>query len=190
MAHYFESLPRIDYDMGRAGTTQKAVDITKRFRLRDVLKTQSVLYVPWLIQSGQRPDTVAELYYADPLLDWLIMIANDRLDYFFEWPMDHWQFAEHVKAKYGSLSAAHQTVHHYEWIVRPDEYELDGTLISERVVICDKTKYTSLPDNQRRIVSLFTEEQRKNDALKRIRLVHKSFVPQITKEVEELYRRG
>jgi hypothetical protein len=188
MAHYFEYLPRIDYDMGRAGTTQKAVDVTRRFRLRDVLKTSQVIYVPYLILPGQRPDMVAQNYYGDPTLDWLVMIANDRHDYFFEWPMDHWQFVEHTKAKYGSLSAAHQTVHHYEWIIHPEEYTLDGTLVSERTLICDHTKYTSLPANERRVVSVFDYEQKKNDDLKRIRLVHSSFVAQITIEAEKVFR--
>lgn len=186
MKHYFEYLPRVDYDMGRAGVKQRAVDISRRFVIENLIKDKPVIYRTYFC-AGDRPDQVAEKVYGDALLDWLILMTNQVIDPFFQWPMDHFQFTEHIKAKYGSLSVAHQTVHHYEWIVRPESRQLDGTVVPERVIIVDQTTYTSLVDNTRRSISLFDEEQRRNDRRKNLRYIDKRFVPQIKDEVEKVF---
>lgn len=187
MKHYFEHFPIITYDMGMSGVVVSAVDISRRYTLREFLKTYTVIYEPYYVSGGERPDVVAQKYYGDAKLDWLVLIANDVFDPYFQWPMDHFQFIKHIKAKYGDLSTAHQTVHHYEWILVPATVVKDGLRVDEKVVWIDETTYNATPENERRSVSLFDQEKIDNDKRKKLKLIHKQYSTQIIKEVEAIF---
>ena len=75
-----------------------------------------------MISDGARPEMVAEDYYGDPDLDFIVIISAGITNITNQWPLssqDLWQF---VDEKYG---ASKTEVHHYETLeVRDDKNRL------------------------------------------------------------------
>ena len=53
---------------------------------------------------------IAHKYYGDVNMHWTILVANDIIDYYEDWPMSTQKFEEFVKNKYDNP----QAIHHYE----------------------------------------------------------------------------
>ena len=60
------------------------------------------MYNNYEIQSGDRPDTVADKFYGDSNYAWLILLYNEIDDPIFGWPLFNIDFDNYIKGKYGS----------------------------------------------------------------------------------------
>lgn len=105
---YFRYLPAIVYKelaapniLMRAGFTAQALKMGE-------------IYHPYIIDEGDRPETIADLYYGDVTKDWLVKIANNIIDEASQWPLTQEQLDIHVSTKYASLSYALSTIDHYK----------------------------------------------------------------------------
>ena len=185
--HYFDPFPKVSYDIKQNGKTSLVTDISLRFKVRDALKKRAAVYYDYLVQEGDRPDTVAWLYYEDATLDWLIFLVNDIIDPLRDWPLDYGDFTTMINKKYGSNSAALQTTHHYEQIVRQQSVLFDGTIIPKKVVEIDQDTYNSLSEADRDAVSVYDYELSLNDAKRQIKLLDKRFVPTVMAEFENVF---
>ena len=119
MAGYFNFFPSTEY----ANTIVTNI-ITKVKFDQSVQKNLAVFY-PYTIEQGERPDQIAARYYENPELDWIIYLANDIMDPYYEWPLSQNQFYEYIKAKYGSVSAAQAKIAFYR-----NNYASDDTVLS------------------------------------------------------------
>ena len=197
MAHYFKPFPKIDYDIKKNGQSTALTNITLRFKVQEALLSQSAVYYDYRVQEQDRPDIVAELYYQDSTLDWLILIVNDIIDPQFEWPLDQFSFDKFIRTKYGSLSEARGTVHHYEKILNAQSVLADGTVIPERTVNIDQTTYNSLVGDTlegeegfvsvRKEVTAYDYEENLNDERRNIKILDEVFVPQILSAVRGVF---
>jgi hypothetical protein len=107
--------------------------------IRQVLNNASAYYL-YEIQDGETPDILAERVYGDPGANWMIIYANNILDPQWEWPLDDNTFKDYITDKYGSLSNAATTIHHYEKVVESTAgsndtytrvYEINGFRLTE-----------------------------------------------------------
>ena len=197
MAHYFKPFPKIDYDLKKNGKSNSLTNITLRFKVQEALLSQSVIYYDYQVQEEDRPDIVAELYYQDSTLDWLILIVNDIIDPQFEWPKEQYSLDKFIRQKYGSISEAQGTVHHYEKILNAQSTLADGTIVPERTVKIDQTTYNSLAGDTlqgetgfvkiRREVSAYQYEQDLNDERRNIKLLDEVYLPQILSAVRGVF---
>ncbi len=197
MAHYFKPFPKIDYDLKKNGKSNSLTNITLRFKVQEALLSQSVIYYDYRVQEEDRPDIVAELYYQDSTLDWLILIINDIVDPQFEWPKEQYSLDKFIRQKYGSISEAQGTVHHYEKILNAQSTLADGTVVPERTVKIDQTTYNSLAGDTlqgetgfvkvRREVSAYQYEQDLNDERRNIKLLDQVYVPQVLSAVRGIF---
>tara|TARA_E500000305_G_C3937908_1_gene196022 strand:- start:151 stop:747 length:597 start_codon:yes stop_codon:yes gene_type:complete len=197
MAHYFKPFPKIDYDLKKNGKSNSLTNITLRFKVQEALLSQSVIYYDYQVQEEDRPDIVAELYYQDSTLDWLILIVNDIIDPQFEWPKEQYSLDKFIRQKYGSISEAQRTVHHYEKILNAQSTLADGTIVPERTVKIDQTTYNSLAGDTlqgetgfvkiRREVSAYQYEQDLNDERRNIKLLDEVYLPQILSAVRGVF---
>ena len=71
------------------------------------------MFTRYTIVGDERPDNVAEKFYGDPELDWVILHINNILSVREEWPLTNASFKNHLVDKYGSVAAASE-IHHYE----------------------------------------------------------------------------
>jgi len=197
MAHYFKPFPKIDYDLKKNGKSNSLTNITLRFKVQEALLSQSAIYYDYQVQEEDRPDIVAELYYQDSTLDWLILIVNDIIDTQFEWPKEQYSLDKFIRQKYGSISEAQGTVHHYEKILNAQSTLADGTVVPERTVKIDQTTYNSLAGDTlqgetgfvkvRKEVSAYQYEQDLNDERRNIKLLDEVYLPQILSAVRGVF---
>ena len=100
--------------------------------------------------------------------------------------MNSREFGNYVKNKYGTLSSAKNTIHHYEQIVRT-RTEATGTTeaIPEATIEVDVTTYDALDAADRNIVYCFDWEIDRNEAKRDIKLIDRRYVADILSEHSE-----
>ena len=99
MPHFFQNFPTIEYDLGRTGVIQNIQNPLVRFKLLDILKSKSALYYKHIVEEGQSPQYIADNYYDDVTLDWVLFLVNDIYDVLYDWPMDYQTFVAFIKSK-------------------------------------------------------------------------------------------
>ena len=197
MAHYFQPFPAINYDLKKNGKPTALTNITLRFKIHLALLSSAVVFYEYQVLEEDRPVFVADLYYQDSTLDWLILIVNDIIDPQFEWPLDQLSFDKFIRTKYGSISEARGTVHHYEKILNAQSVLADGTVIPERTVNIDQTTYNSLVGDTlegeegfvsiRKEVTAYDYEENLNDERRNIKLLDQVYVPQVLSAVRGVF---
>lgn len=191
MAYYFSHFPTIQYNSSGVSSKVKTnipvTDITKRFKITQLLNGAEAYYYDYEIQSGDRPDTIAYKLYGSAKLDWIVLLVNEIHDRYYEWALTDDEFVEFINKQYGSVGTAQNTVHHYEQIIQAKQTLSDGTIVQERTVNVDETTYNSLTPTSRRLVSVYDQEQKTNESRRRIKLVDKQFVPRILRLAGRAY---
>ena len=127
---YFEKFQTINY----ANTAAR--NITQRAVVLNAVYTSPMLYYPYDIEQGERPDNIADRYYKDTYQGWIIHLTNKVVDPYYDWYLDETTFSDFVAKKYGSLTNATSKVKYYRnnWYtnrnqISVDTYEgLDGSL--------------------------------------------------------------
>lgn len=109
---YFENFQKIVYGFTIQGKyVQFALtDITENVRFKKQILADTSLFHYYTIQDGETPERIAEKLYGDPQLHWVIMLANDRIDYLNDFPRTQQQLYNYATRKYGNNIYG---VHHY-----------------------------------------------------------------------------
>ena len=197
MTHYFQPFPAINYDLKKNGKPTSLTNITLRFKIQQALLARAVVYYDYQVQEQDRPDIVAELYYQDSTLDWLVLIVNDIIDPQFEWPKEQYSLDKFIRQKYGSISAAQTLIHHYEKILTTQTTLPDGAIVPERKINIDQTTYNSLAGDTlegevgfvktRVEVTAYQYEQDLNDERRNIKLLDEAYLPQVLSAVRGIF---
>ena len=187
MAFYFRPFPTIQYDIKKNNIPLLLTDITKRYKIRDILQQKTAIYYNYTIRDGDRPDLIAFKYYGDETLDWLIMIANNILDPYYDWPLNYQNFKNYMVSLYGSVSAAQATTYEYRKILNEQSTLIDGTVIPKRTIVIDQNTYTNTAANLREEIDAYEFYEEQNNAKREIKLIDKRFVPDIKLEVEAIF---
>lgn len=116
---YFKQVPDFEYtsiDLERNSisdyTTVK--NLFKRAKIRDDIFQNLSYFEKYTIRGDERPDQVADKFYNDSTLDWLILTANNINNVYAEWPKTQYAFNEYLLEKYGSYENLYSGIHHYE----------------------------------------------------------------------------
>jgi hypothetical protein len=186
MSEFFSHYPKISYNVtGELGPTKLklAIDIMNRVKIKDVVLDEIVQYQPYSIPEGERPDITAHKAYGDVKYTWLIFAMNDMHDPIRDWPLGTREFTTYIVSKYGSISNAAQSIHHYERILRQ---RVESTSSREAIpaykIECDLTTYNTLGVDERDIVYNYTWEVDHNESKRDIKLIDRKNVSQILSE--------
>jgi hypothetical protein len=98
MAKYFENFPIVDYN------GKKVRDITRRNNFLKSVSTNPMLYMPYTVKQNERAEDIAQFYYGSVDYVWLVYMANQIIDPYYEWPMDEETFNKYLIAKYQEAS--------------------------------------------------------------------------------------
>ena len=139
MSEYFTYFPTVEHDLTKVGQTVTLTNVLRRFIVRNDLQERSDVFYKYNVQVGDRPDIIAEKYYGDADLAWLVLHFNNIKDPIFEFPLFGNDFDNYIKGKYGSVPAARSEVHEYRRTLQEKEVKFDGTVIPERYVVIDGT---------------------------------------------------
>jgi hypothetical protein len=187
MAFYFRPFPQVQYDLKKNGIPLLLTDVTKRYKIRDILQQKTAIYYNYTIRDGDRPDLIAFKYYGDETLDWLIMIVNNIIDPYYDWPLNYQNFINYMRSLYGSVSTAKATVYEYRQILSEQTTLIDGTVVPKRTIVVDQNTYTNLAANVREEIDAYQFYEEENDNKREIKLLDKRFVPDIKLEVEAIF---
>ena len=188
MSEFFQHYPQISYDI--SGTkpikTKKAINIMIRSRIKQMVLDDIIAYFPYTIPEAERPDITAYKQYGDVKYTWLLFLINDIQDPIFEWPLNTREFGAYVKNKYGTLSYAQSTVHHYEQTVR-ERVEATSTTdpIPKATIEVDLTTYNTLAVGSRKIVYYYDWEVERNEDKRSIKLIDSRYAAGILAEQSE-----
>ena len=114
---YFRELPELEYQsfLSDAISSKEYVTVKNLFRrnkLRDDLQNVFTIFNKYEIVDGARPDTVAEEFYGDAELDWVVLMTAGIINVRDEWPLSNFELYQYVEKKYGIENINGD--HHYE----------------------------------------------------------------------------
>lgn len=100
MDSYFSRFPNISYN----GYVAK--NIMLRTKLIQRVYDDPKYFYSVEIRNGVRPDSLAYDAYDDQYLSWLVYMANDVVDPYYQWALSQYDFDRYIEAKYGSIANA------------------------------------------------------------------------------------
>ena len=170
---YFDSFPVIIYDSVGQGTYKDVTNILRRVAMRSKIKQNTLIYDTYDVREGETPEMIADRLYNDPELHWVILIVNDIIDRYHQWPMASIQFNQFVNDKYTNIDA----VHHYE---------IAQTSGDTSIKIDIGTDTTGYSEADLTTITNYEYEVERQDTLRKIRLLDGSYLEQFIEEFETL----
>ena len=107
---YFNDFPQIQYDPTGSGTYTTIQDIMTRIKVRDYIKNNASLFSKYSVPDGDTPEIVAFNLYRDSTYHWILLLFNQIINTYYDWPLSRKNFQKYISNKYSNPDA----VHHYE----------------------------------------------------------------------------
>tara|TARA_Y100000996_G_scaffold299696_1_gene237492 strand:+ start:184 stop:717 length:534 start_codon:yes stop_codon:yes gene_type:complete len=170
---YFANFPLIVYDSVGDGNFKIVTNLLKRVALRAKVRTNTLLYDTYDVKEGETPEMIADKLYDDPELHWVILFVNNITDRYHQWPMNFGQFNAFIADKYSNVDA----VHHYE---------ISQTSGDTSVKIDIGTDTTGYSEADLTTITNREFEEERQDTLRQIRLLDRSYIEQFVQEFETL----
>jgi hypothetical protein len=79
-------------------------DLTRRNRLLPVSISNPYLFLPYTISDEDRPEDIAYYYYGSTDYTWLVLLANNIIDPYHDWPLKEDDFNKYLIKKYEQIS--------------------------------------------------------------------------------------
>ena len=216
---YFRELPNILYPspVPSKRSTADMVEIKNLFRrakLFDYVSDAASLFDKYIVEDGERPDTIANSIYGNPRLDYVIIIVAGITNIHQQWPIQDFQMYDFALAKYGSETEMNK-IHHYETyeikdsqgrqILPPNlivdkDFTIDGSSLrfgNNRFIVYnqtgaeqldDKKKYTILTDNIARPVTNFKFEIDQNEKNRKIDVLKPSYLQTFINDLRDVLK--
>ena len=215
---YFNNLPNILYqsplpDKASTGDMIVIKNIFRGSKLFDYLKDNVSLFNKYVIEDGDRPDTVAEQVYGSSKYDYVVILTAGITNITNEWPLQDYQMYDLALSKYGSETKMNE-IHHYETreikdskgrqilppnLIVDESFKIDGSslrfgnnkfmLISGEAhkQLDDKNEYT-ISDNIAVPVTNYQFEIRKNEERRNIDLLRPSYLQNFINDLRDVVR--
>jgi len=164
---YFENFPVITYKK------KDVTNLLRRVAIRSKVKTNTLFFDTYDVKEGETPEIIADKLYGDSQLHWIIMLVNNIVDRYHEWPMSGNQFLDYVNEKYSNPSA----IHHYEIA------QSSGDTSVKINIGTDNTDYPTAT-----AITNFEFEQTDQDNKRKIRLLDPRFTDDFVTEFKELMK--
>ena len=194
---YFNELPNISTvsllkDKSRSDERILVKNIFRRAKLRTDVDRAITAYEFYTIKEGERPDIIANKFYDDPELDWVILIVNNITSIRDEWPLSNNDLNTHMIDKYGSESALAE-VHHYETREIRDQHNrtvLEGGLEVDQNFVFSYTPIGGVTQNISAAgpVSNYEYERTVNDAKRVIRILKEEYVSALVSDMRSMMK--
>jgi len=125
---YFKNFKHVLYDFtvktDSSVNIDTVQDLTTRVSTYITPKELDMLCELYMIKDGETPEMIANSFYENPLLHWVILYINEITDFYSDWPMSELQLVNHCTTVYGS--ALYDT----RWTVKiPENIVMDRHLI-------------------------------------------------------------
>ena len=200
---YFRNIPDFEY-VNRTKDGQFISNYTqlknffKKGKIREDLFQDLTVFEKYSIRGDDRPDNVANEIYGDPTLDWVVLLSNNIVNIYNEWPLSQQAFETYVLDKYKTLAKLDE-VHHYE---SNEVKDSSGVIIFPKGVRVSAGQSVSyfepLSDEQvtvnpvSKAITNYQYEQSINDKKRRIFLIKPIYLNVVFDDLEEMmeYKKG
>ena len=190
---YFRQHPNLDYpslanDRTSVYDYQTVKNIFKRAILRDDIFNAPVQFTKYSVIGDERPDQVANQFYNDAALDWVVLTTNNIIHLRDEWPMGNQDFLTYLNEKYSDEELSN--IHHYETkLIRT----ANGKLIQPAgLTVPENHSITFLDNGVLRTESSLTSftflehETNLNDAKRNINILRPQYLNLFLEDFEEI----
>ena len=193
MSEYFSNYPKIAYDITGTNNTNPdftvAVNLMVRNKIRDAIESDVTIFYPYIVSEGMRPDVLAYQYYGDTQYTWSILLVNNIIDPYWEWPLSYKDFRGYIITKYGSVEKSQTTVHQY---LKQARARVESSGSSDPIPVynleVDYQTYSSTNIEERSIVYKYEYEQDLNEARREIQLIDVNYIARVQDEIRRLFR--
>ena len=193
---YFRELPELEYQsfLSDAISSKEYLTVKNLFRrnkLRDDLQNVFTVFDKYEIVDGARPDTVAEEFYGDAELDWVVLMTAGIINVRDEWPLSNYRLYQYVEHKYGILEI--NEIRYYETKeIKDSNNKLilpAGKIVDEDFVLnySDNGSKVSLSGSEvRRGISNWEYETIQNNKKSSIYLLKQGYLQQFLNDMREI----
>ena len=147
-------------------------DIFRRVGKNKYLENQ--LYLDrYTITDGEKPEHIAHRLYGNPQYHWIILLTNNIIDVYHDWPLSTHDLISATNDEYGAASI--DNIHHYEFVGEDNiQVDYDEALFNAGTI---------------RSVSNYDYNVRKNDAKSEISLLKPEYVIQFVGQFKQLIKK-
>lgn len=113
---YFESFPQTTFTLDTNTLNPQLVTniLARSTFLREIANNTSIAY-EYSIKDSDTPEVIAHKIYGDPYRSWIVLLFNQIINPFYDWPLKSDALDNYVYKKYGQdIDIARSTIHHYE----------------------------------------------------------------------------
>ena len=175
---YFNRFPLMIYDMKNDGNYKLLPDILRRVKQRSAIKSGQFIFDTYDVVNGEKPEDVAYKWFGDAQLHWVILMTNNVIDRYYDWPMNQVQFQTMLEDKYSNPDG----IHHYELTQDSGRTTSQGPSdYSHKVEVTSDTVNASSISNRE-------YEEREQDKKRSIRLLNQKFLPAFIEEFDNLIK--
>lgn len=194
MSNYFKQLPNVyvrtsSYRQNSVDPYVLAKNIFRRIAIRENLEDIILGFTQYTIRNNDRPDQVALEYYDSMQYDWVILLTNNIINIYDEWPMNEHELQIYIDRKYEGDPSG---VHH--WVTQevrdnrgrlvlkgdiqvPEDFtytKYDGTVVPKELLV--------------RPISNYDFEYEQNEFKRNIYLLRKDYLGQFVEEFGNLVK--
>ena len=191
MSNYFSYLPEVyvrttSYRQNNVDPYSLAKNIFRRIKIREDLSDIIMGFSQYTIKNNQRPDQVAYDFYGDMQYDWVVLLCNNILNVYDEWPMTEDELERYIDSEYESPDS----VHH--WVTQKIRDTKGRVLIKPGMEVPENWAYTR-PDgtvvgkaDTVRPISVYDYESERNNYKRNIYLLRKQYLGGFVEEFKNL----
>lgn len=195
MSQFFSYLPDVfvrssSYRNNNVDPYVLAKNIFRRIKIREDLDDIILGFSQYTIQNNERPDQIAYDVYGQMEYDWVILLTNNIINIYDEWPMTEHEMYNYMVRKYGTSLV--DSIHH--WVTQ--EVKTPGPkgriILKGGIQVPEDFTYrtstgTLVPKSELvRPISNYDYESELNNYKRNIYLLRPEFVSQFIEEFEEL----
>ena len=199
--NYFSQIPDFEY-VNRTEDGKLISDYTKvknlfmRGKIREDIFQDTTTFEKYSIEGDDRPDNVAEKYYGNSSYDWIVLLSNNIINIYEEWPLPQAGWDAYLLEKYDNdYDTLYNGVHHYE---SNEVVNSKGVVIfpgGVRVGAAQSVSYFDQTSNQQttvnpvsKAITNYEYENRINDDKRNIFLLKPPYITIIRDDMEIMMR--
>ena len=189
---YFSYLPNVQvrtssYRTNNVDPYKLAKNIFRRIKIRENLDDIILGFNQYTIKNNQRPDQVALDVYGTMSYDWVVLLTNNIINLYDEWPMSEDELERYINSEYEEDAGS---VHH--WVTQKITDTRGRTLLRDGRIVSEDFSYTR-PDGTAipkedlvRPISVYDYESTKNNYKRNIYLLRKEYINGFVEEFNDL----
>ncbi len=193
MSNYFSYLPDVfvrtsSYRTGNNDPYVQAKNLFRRIKIRDDISDIILGFEKYIIQHNERPDQIADRVYGNVEYDWVVLLTNNIINVYDEWPMTEQEMYAYMVRKYGAKHV--ESIHH--WVTQEIKSTRGDVILRDGFEVAQDFEYsrpdgTLIPKEELvRPVSNYDYELALNDYKRGIHLLKPQYIDAFVEEFEKL----